>query len=404
MRAKQDFRSKLERLVVRHETLLARSNAVREDWYSGIYERYQHPVLEAEHVPLSWRFDLDPQRNPFLSERLGINVVFNPGALEHEGKILLAVRVEGADRKSFLAIAESTSGVDGFRFWPEPMVVPELPGEVDVNVYDLRLTRHEDGWIYGVFCTEIEDPQRAGAGWARAGIIRSRDLLSWERLPNLKVPSRQQRNAVLHPEFVDGRYAFYTRPQETFLAEGEGKTGLAFGLVDDIHHPMIRDERLIDWPYFHSIRDAKNGQGPAPLKTRDGWLHLAHAVRGTAAGMRYTIYAFMTRLDAPAEPLYQPGGHLIAPLFEERVGDVSNVVFVNGWVERDGVVYIYYASSDTRIHVATSSVERLIDYCQHTPPDGRSSAACAAQRTALSRQNHALVAASGDELLRRALA
>jgi len=398
-----DFRERLERLVTRHEALLQRPNAPREDWYCGIYERYQHPVLEAEHVPLHWRFDLDQRQNPFLEERLGIGVVFNPGALLHEGKILLCARVEGADRKSFLAFAESTSGIDGFRFWPEPMIVPELPGEADVNVYDIRLTRHQDGWVYGVFCTEIEDPESPGSGWARAGLVRSRDLVKWERLPNLVVPSRQQRNAVLHPEFVDGQYAFYTRPQETFLAQGEGTTGLAFGLVEDLARPRIGQETIIDSPYFHSIRDAKNGQGPAPIKTPAGWLHLAHAVRGCAAGMRYTIYAFMTRLDAPAVPLYQPGGHLIAPLFDERVGDVSNVVFVNGWVERDGVVYIYYASSDTRIHVATTSVERLVDYCQHTPPDGRTSAACADQRRALAARNRALAAESGDPLLRRAL-
>jgi 4-O-beta-D-mannosyl-D-glucose phosphorylase len=397
------FRDRLARLVTRHQALLDRPNAPREDWYCGTYERYLHPVLEAEHVPLHWRFDLDERTNPHLQERLGIGVVFNPGALLHDGKILLAARVEGADRKSFLAIAESTTGIDRFRFWPGPMVIPELPGEADVNVYDIRLTRHEDGWVYGVFCTEIEDPTRPGEGWARAGVVRSRDLSHWERLPNLVVPSRQQRNAVLHPEFVEGKYAFYTRPQETFLAQGEGTTGLAFGLVDDLTAPRIGKETVIDSPYFHSIKDAKNGQGPPPIKTPEGWLHIAHAVRGCAAGMRYTLYAFMTRLDAPAVPIHQPGGHLIAPLFDERVGDVSNVVFVNGWVERDGVVYIYYASSDTRVHVATTSVERLVDYCKSTPPDGRTSGACARQRAELARRNIALVEQSGDPLLRRAL-
>lgn len=397
------FRDKLSALVEQHRAVLERPNTVAKAWYNGIYERYTHPVVEAEHVPLAWRYDLDESTNPLLLERLGINVVFNPGALLWQGKCLLACRVEGYDRKSFIALAESDTGVDGFRFWPEPMDIPDLPGEPDVNIYDMRLTAHQDGYVYGVFCSEREDPESLGSGWARAGIVRSRDLLEWQRLPNLRVPSRQQRNAVLHPEFVNGRYAFYTRPQESFLAEGEGRTGIGFGFVRDIEHPVIEDETIIDRPYFHSVRDAKNGQGPAPLKTPEGWLHIAHAVRGSAAGMRYTIYAFMTSLEDPAKPLYQPGGHLIAPLFDERLGDVSNVVFINGLVERDGVVYIYYASSDTRVHVATSSVERLVDYCKNTPPDGLVSRVCSEQRRDLARRNRALAERTGDPLLARAL-
>lgn len=397
------FRERLTTLLASHEALLQRPNPVRSDFYNGIYERFEHPVVEAEHVPLSWRFDLDEQQNPFLQERLGINSVFNPGALVHEGKILLMCRVEGNDRKSFFAVAESSSGVDGFRFWDEPVDLPELPGEPDVNVYDMRLTRHEDGFIYGVFCTEIEDPTAPGQAWARAGIARTRDLRSWERLPNLQVPSRNQRNAVLHPRFVNGQYAFYTRPQETFLGQGESETGIGWGLVEDITRPRLTSEVLIDKPFFHSIKDTKNGQGAAPIETPEGWLHIAHGVRGSAAGLRYTIYAFMTRLDDPSQVLYAPGGHLISPLFEERVGDVSNVVFINGCVERDGVVYLYYASSDTRIHVARSSVERLVDYCKHTPPDGRTSRACAEQRRQLARHNRALVGGRDDGLLRRAM-
>lgn len=397
-----EFRARLSRLVSKHRLTLDRVNSVDDDWYNGVYERYTTPVVEAEHVPLSWRYDLDANTNPWLLERLGINVVFNPGALLHEGKVLLSCRVEGCDRKSFLAFAESSTGIDGFRFWPEPIEVPSLPGEPDVNLYDVRLTRHEDGFVYGVFCTEKEDPEHPGQGWARAGIMRSRDLLDWERLPNLEVPSRQQRNAVLHPEFVAGRYAFYTRPQESFLASGEDQTGIGWGLVSDITRPRIENERLIDVPYFHSIKDGKNGQGPAPLRTPEGWLHIAHGVRACAAGMRYVLYAFMTRLDDPSEPLYQPGGHLLAPWREERIGDVSNVVFTNGWVERDGIIYLYYASSDTRIHVATSSIERLVDYCRNTPQDPRHSMGCSRLRRDLRRKNAELVARHPDDMLLRA--
>jgi 4-O-beta-D-mannosyl-D-glucose phosphorylase len=384
------FREQLRVLMEEQEALLERRNLVRPDFYNGVYERFSHPVVEAAHVPLSWRFDLDERTNPFLQERLGINAVFNPGALVHDGKILLMCRVEGNDRKSFFAVAESSSGVDGFRFWDEPVDLPELAGEPDVNVYDMRLTRHEDGFIYGVFCTEIEDPEHPGDGLARAGIARTQDLCRWERLPNLTVPSRNQRNAVLHPQLVQGKYAFYTRPQQTFLGSGEAAPGIGWGLVEDITRPKIEREVIIDGPYFHSIKDSKNGQGAAPIQTPEGWLHIAHGVRACAAGLRYTIYAFVTRLDAPSEVLHAPGGHLISPRFEERVGDVSNVVFINGCVERDGVVYLYYASSDTRIHVARSSVERLLDYCKNVPPDARTSRGCAEQRRALIRKNGAL--------------
>jgi 4-O-beta-D-mannosyl-D-glucose phosphorylase len=396
------FRERLAGLVARHETLLDRPNKVRKEWSNGIYERYEHPVLEASHVPLHWRYDLRADHNPRLIERLGVNTVFNPGAILHQGKVVLCARVEGADRKSFFALAESTSGTEGFRFRARPMSIPELPGEPDVNVYDMRLTRHEDGFIYGVFCAEREDPDKAGEGLALAGIVRTRDLERWERLPNLVTRSRQQRNAVLHAKFVAGRYAFYTRPQSSFLGTGDSGTGIGFGLVEDITHPLVDSETLVDRPFFHSIKDGKNGQGPAPIETPEGFLHIAHGVRGCAAGLRYTIYAFMTRLDDASVPLYQPGGHLIAPMFEERVGDVSNVVFINGWVEREGIVYIYYASSDTRVHVATSTVERLVDYCKGTPPDPRTTHGSVAQRQALASANLEHAQTTGDPLLLRA--
>lgn len=398
------FRDKLSRLVDMHRSVVERPNRVHPDWYNGVFERYVYPAVQAEHVPLAWRYDFDERTNPLLLERLGINSVFNPGAICLDGKLLVMCRVEGCDRKSFFAVAESETGIDNFRFWPEPVQLPPaLDGDDETNVYDMRLTWHQDGYIYGVFCSEKEDPDHPGEGWARAGIVRTRDMKDWQRLPNLSTSSRQQRNAVLHPEFVDGKYAFYTRPQETFLASAEGESGIGWGLVADIDHPVIESESIVDERYYHSIKDSKNGQGPAPIRTSEGWLHIAHAVRQCAAGSRYTVYAFMTRLDDPSVPLHQPGGHLIAPLFDERVGDVSNVVFINGWAERDGRVFIYYGSSDTRVHVATSSLERLVDYCRNTPPDGRRSAACAAQRVELARRNHELVRNSNDPLLKRAL-
>lgn len=356
----------------------------------GIVERYRHPVLTAAHVPLLWRYDLDPATNPLLLERMAVNAVFNPGAIKlGDARYLMVVRVEGVDRKSFFAVAESANGVDGWRFWDFPVCLPETSAP-DVNVYDMRLTRHEDSWIYGVFCTERKDPAAPcdpSAAVAQAGIARTRDLVTWERLPDLITPSRQQRNVVLHPELVDGRYAFYTRPQDSFVDPGSGG-GIAWALCDDIEHAAVREERVIDPRVYHTIKEAKNGLGPPPIKTDDGWLHLAHGVRNTAAGLRYVLHLFMTALDEPWRVTYQPAGYLMAPEGDERVGDVANVLFCNGWIaDDDGRVLIYYASSDTRIHVATTSLERLVDHAKNSPPDVLRSAASVHQRVALIRRN-----------------
>jgi 4-O-beta-D-mannosyl-D-glucose phosphorylase len=386
----QAFSERLAALRERHAALLARPNAPDPRWDNGIYARWQNPVVTAAHVPLEWRYDLNPQTNPFLMERLGVNTVFNPGAIEHEGKILLVCRVEGWDRKSFFAIAESENGVDNFRFWEEPILLPETENP-DTNVYDMRLTRHEDGWIYGVFCTERKDPNAPpgdlSSAIAQAGIVRTRDLKTWERLPDLTTRSPQQRNVVLHPEFVDGKYAFYTRPQDDFITAGSGG-GIGWGLSDSMNPAVIEREIIIEPRAYHTIKELKNGEGPAPLKTERGWLHLAHGVRNTAAGMRYVLYLYLTELERPWVVTHQPGGYFLVPEFEERVGDVSNVVFCNGWVARaDGSVFIYYASSDTRIHVATSTVEQLLDYVLHTPPDGFRSYASVQTRLDLIRRN-----------------
>ncbi|MCD6374606.1 MAG: glycosidase [Caldisericaceae bacterium] len=383
------FQNRLRELQNRQERLLNRRNEV-SDFYNGIYERYKYPVLTRDHVPLHWRFDLNEQRNPFLLERLGINAVFNPGAIKWQGKYYLMVRVEGWDRKSFFALAQSDNGIDGFRFEHPPILLPETESP-DVNVYDMRLTLHQDGWIYGVFCTERKDPEApewdTSAAEAQAGIVRSKDLLHWERLPDLKTPSPQQRNVVLHPEFVDGCYAFYTRPQDSLIEAGRGG-GIGWGLVKNIEQPVIEQEIIIDERAYHTIKETKNGEGPPPIKTKEGWLHLAHGVRNTAAGLRYVLYLYMTALDEPHRVIYHPGGYFMAPMGEERVGDVSNVLFCNGWIaDDDGTVYIYYASSDTRIHVATSSVKRLLDYVMNTPPDAMRSAECVKQRMALIEQN-----------------
>jgi 4-O-beta-D-mannosyl-D-glucose phosphorylase len=370
------------------QALLSRPNAEDPRWYNGIYARYQHPVLTASHVPLEWRYDLNPATNPLGLERLGINAVLNPGPIELDGRILLACRVEGADRKSFFAVAESANGVDGFRFWDEPVVMPETE-VADTNVYDLRLVRHQDGWIYGQFCTERKDlaSSSLSAAVAQAGLARTRDLKTWERLPDLVTTSPQQRNVVLHPEFVDGRYAFYTRPQDDFITAGSGG-GIGWGLADSMDPAVIDHEIVIEPRAYHTITEEKNGEGPAPLRTEDGWLHLAHGVRNTAAGLRYVLYLYLTALDEPWRVTHKPGGYFLAPQFEERVGDVSNVAFANGWVARpDGSVLIYYASSDTRIHVATSTIERLLDYVQHTPADGLRSAASVQQRLNLINAN-----------------
>jgi len=379
---------RVARLHDAYEALVARPNAPLPDG-NGIVERYAHPVLTAAHTPPFWRYDLDPATNPHLLERMGINAVFNPGAIKHEGRYLMAARVEGADRKSFFAIAESENGIDGWRFWDYPVRLPQT-ADPDVNVYDMRLVRHEDGWTYGVFCTERKDPRRPddpSAAVAQAGIARTRDLVTWERLPDLITSSEQQRNVVLHPEFVDGKYAFYTRPQDGFIDTGSGG-GIGWGLCDDIMRPEVREQRIVDPRVYHTIKEVKNGQGPAPIRTEAGWLHLAHGVRNTAAGLRYVLYLFITDLAEPWRVTHAPAGYLIAPEGDERVGDVSNVVFSCGWIaDDDGRVFIYYASSDTRIHVATSSIERLVDYARHTPADPLRSAASVDQRCALIERN-----------------
>ncbi|SES84182.1 glycosidase [Prevotella sp. kh1p2] len=365
-----DFEEKLQQLRARHEQLLTRKNEP-EQWGNGIYTRYRHPILTAEHTPLEWRYDFNEHDNPYLMQRIMMNATMNSGAMKWKGKYLLVVRVEGADRKSFFAVAESPNGIDNFRFWPEPITMPDdvVPA---TNIYDMRLTAHEDGWIYGVFCAERHDDSRPGdlsAATATAGIARTKDLVHWDRLPDLKSKS-QQRNVVLHPEFVNGKYAFYTRPQDGFIDAGSGG-GIGWALVDDITHAEITDERIINRRHYHTIMEVKNGEGPHPIKTPQGWLHLAHGVRGCASGLRYVLYMYMTALDDPARVTAQPGGYFLVPQEGEYIGDVMNVVFSSGWIaDPDGRVFIYYASSDTRMHVATSTVDRLVDYCQHTPQDG----------------------------------
>jgi len=343
---------------------------------NGVFERYKYPILTRNHTPLFWRYDLNPESNPYLMERFGINTVFNAGAIKFGGKYLIAARVEGTDRKSFFAIAESPNGIDNFKFWDYPIVLEDIDPE-ETNVYDMRLTKHEDGWIYGLFCSEKKDPNAAigdicGAV-ASTGIIRSKDLKNWERLPNAKSRSHQ-RNVVLHPEYVNGKYALYTRPQDGFIDAGKGG-GICWALVDRMENVIIEKEILIDERHYHTIKEGKNGQGPAPIKTEKGWLHLAHGVRACAAGLRYVLYMFLTDLRHPEKIIAQPAGYLMAPQGTERVGDVSNVLFSNGWIaDDDGTVYIYYASSDTSMHVATSSVDRLLDHCLNTAPDGLRSA------------------------------
>lgn len=372
-----NFKIRLAKLTEEHEALIKRSN-IKAGTGNGIFDRYSYPVLTGAHAPLEWRYDLNPDTNPHLMERFGINAAFNAGAMKFNGKYILAVRVEGYDRKSFFAIAESQNGVDSFRFRDYPVTMPETD-DPDTNVYDMRLTHHEDGWIYGVFCSERKDPKAApgdlSSAVAAAGIARTRDLVTWERLPDL-VSASQQRNVVLHPEFVNGRYALYTRPQDGFIDAGSGG-GIGWALVDDITRAVIAegDEKIINFRHYHTIKEMKNGEGPHPIKTPAGWLHLAHGVRGCAAGLRYVLYLYMTALDDPSRVIAEPGGYFMAPVDEERIGDVSNVLFSNGWIaDDDGTVYIYYASSDTRMHVAVSSVERLIDYCMNTPADGFRSA------------------------------
>lgn len=378
----------VRKLFSEHEKLVAKKNHPAEGG-NRIYQRYTFPVLTAAHAPVHWRFDLDPQTNPLLLERIGVNATFNAGAMLWKNRIVLVVRVEGNDRKSFFSLAESDSGVDNFRFRDYPIELPQT-SDPDTNVYDMRLVHHEDGWIYGLFCTERRDRTAKdfdqSAAVAQCGIVRTRDLEKWERLPDLVTKGGQQRNVVLHPEFVSGKYALYTRPQDGFIDAGKGG-GIAWGLCDSMEHAVVDSEQIIEPKIYHTIKEVKNGQGPAPIKTDKGWLHLAHGVRNTAAGLRYVLYMFMTDLENPSKVIAKPAGHFIAPDGDERVGDVSNVVFSNGWVERDGIVYIYYASSDTRMHVATSTIERLIDYCMHTPEDEFQSHLSVKQRVALINSN-----------------
>lgn len=365
---------------------------------NGIFERYVYPVITADHIPIEYRYDLNPETNPYFMERIGVNATMNSGAIYLDGRYLLVVRVEEVDRKSYFAVAESDNGTDNFRFWDRPLTIPETE-DPDTNIYDIRLTRHEDGWIYGIFCSERPDPASPpGIFGARAaaGVVRTRDLKSWERLPDI-VSKTQQRNVVLHPEFVNGKYALYTRPQDGFIDAGNG-AGIGWALVDDMTRAEIREEKIIDRRYYHTIKDAKNGEGPAPIKTSRGWLHLAHGVRACAAGLRYVLYLYMTALDDPSRKIASPGGYLIAPRGDERVGDVSNVVFSNGWIVNErNEVFIYYASSDTRMHVATSTVDRLVDYCFHTPEDGFRSAASVREINRLIENNTPFTTRQDDE-------
>ena len=386
------FQEKVNKLFAEHEALITRKNVPVEGG-NGIITRYAHPILTAAHAPIFWRYDLDEKSNPYLLERIGVNAVLNSGAIKLNGKYLLVVRVEGADRKSFFAVAESENGIDNFRFWDYPITMPDdvVPA---TNIYDMRITQHEDGWIYGIFCAERhDDTAPAGdlsAATATAGIARTKDLVNWERLPDLKTRS-QQRNVVLHPEFVNGKYALYTRPQDGFIDTGSGG-GIGWALIDDITHAEVQKETIIEERLYHTIKEVKNGEGPHPIKTSKGWLHLAHGVRNTACGLRYVLYMYMTALDDPTRVIAQPGGYFMAPVGEERIGDVSNVLFANGWIaDPDGKVFIYYASSDTRMHVATSTIDILVDYCMNTPKDGLTTSASVETLKALISKNCAIL-------------
>lgn len=375
--------------LAKQELLINRKNEIDPDFYNGIYDKYKYPVLTREHAPLIWQYDFNPETNPYFMKRLGINAVLNSGAIELNGKYYLVARVEGDDRKSFFAVAESDSPVDGFRFWDYPILLPDTCPE-ETNVYDMRLTKHEDGYIYGVFCSESKDTSvnDLSAAVAAAGIVRTKDLKTWERLDNLTtLHSPQQRNVVLHPEFVNGKYAFYTRPMDDFIETGSGG-GIGFGLCDDIEHAVIDEEKMTSLRKYHTITEVKNGAGAVPIKTEKGWIHIAHGVRNTAAGLRYVIYAFATDLKDPSKVIAEPSGMLIGPRGAERVGDVSNVVFTNGAIATDnGDVYIYYASSDTRMHVASTTIDKLIDYVFNTPQDPLRSVECVAQRCGLVKKN-----------------
>ncbi len=362
------FEERVKFVENKYEELVTRKNEPIEG--NGVYCRYKNPVITAEMAPPFWKYDYNKERNPYFMERIGVNATLNSGAIKWGDKYVLVVRVEGSDRKSFFAVAESPNGIDNFRFWDHPITMPDdkIPG---TNIYDMRLTRHEDGWIYGLFCVERHDDSQPGnlsAATATCGIARTKDLVNWERLPDLKSAS-QQRNVVLHPEFVNGKYALYTRPQDGFIDAGSGG-GIGFAFVDDMTNAVVTDERIIDSRHYHTIKEVKNGEGPHPIKTPKGWLHLAHGVRGCASGLRYVLYMYMTALDEPWKPIATPGGYFMAPVGEEYIGDVMNVLFTNGWIaDEDGKVFIYYASSDTRMHVATSTIDQLIDYCMNTPVD-----------------------------------
>lgn len=365
------FKQRFIALQNSHLELISKKNK-KGGFGNGVFYRYENPVLTATHTPLEWRYDLNPETNPYLLERFGINAVFNSGAIKFNGKYIVVARVEGLDRKSFFAVAESDNGIDNFRFWEYPITMPEtdIPG---TNIYDMRVVEHEDGWIYGLFCTEHRDPSASigdqSSAIAQCGIARTKDLMKWQRLSDLKTPSPQQRNVVLHPEFVDGKYAFYTRPQDSFIEAGQGG-GIGFGLSNSVENAVVEQEIVIDRKIYHTVYEAKNGLGPAPIKTEKGWLHLAHGVRNTAAGLRYVLYMFMTSLNDITKIIHKPAGYFMAPEGEERVGDVSNVLFSNGWIaDEDGAVYIYYASSDTRQHVAVSTIDKLLDYVTNTPED-----------------------------------
>ena len=383
-----EYQAKIAALRERHEQLLRKPN-IPEEFGNGIYTRYKNPILTAEHTPLEWRYDFSEHDNPYLMQRIMMNATLNSGAIKCQGKYLLVVRVEGADRKSFFAVAESPNGIDNFRFWEEPITMPEdvIPA---TNIYDMRLTAHEDGWIYGLFCVERHDdnqPDDLSAATATCGIARTKDLKNWHRLPDLKSKS-QQRNVVLHPEFVNGKYALYTRPQDGFIDAGSGG-GIGWALIDDIEHAEIKDEKIINARHYHTIMEVKNGEGPHPIKTNWGWLHLAHGVRGCASGLRYVLYMYMTALDDPTHVIAQPGGYFLVPQGDEYIGDVMNVAFTNGWIaDADGKVFIYYASSDTRMHVAVSTVNRLVDYCMNTPEDGFTTAASVETIKKLIEKNH----------------
>lgn len=389
-----EYTNNVKAIQAKYESLISRSNFLNQNWSNGIFDRYEYPVLTAEHIPYFWKYDLDPDSNPFLMERLGVNAVFNPGAIALNGKIVLMARVEGYDRKSFFAVAESNNGIDNFRFWDYPVLLPELE-DSDTNVYDMRLTKHEDGWIYGVFCTERKDPNAPpgdlSSAIAQAGIARTKNLVVWERLPDLVTKSAQQRNVVLHPEFVEGCYAFYTRPQDSFIEAGSGG-GIGWGLCKDITKPEIEHEEIIDPRKYHTIKEGKNGAGAPPIKTEAGWLHIAHGVRSCAAGLRYVLYAFLCDINHPEIVIHNPGGYLIAPEGMERVGDVSNVVFCNGVVaQENGDVFIYYGSSDTRVHVAKTTVNKVLDYVINTPEDGYRSAASVQTRWQLIENNLSII-------------